>query len=439
MRSRAISSDKLTPMDYLLVVTLTFPVFGTFFPVESYLAYREAGEASEGGGITTGTLMVLFLLGLLSYFFAKSPKTGINVIRRGWPVLLFAIWCFITSRWAYNSGSSFNRSLRLFLFATLALYLVEAYDHRKLFKIIFLALLLSQLMSLLAIIGMPSLSRATDDRGSWRGAMSRKNTLGLISGLTFIFAFFCMKFRFMGPRTALFGMFLSLLLLLLSNNAGALIGAIISVGLLTYLLLFVRGTPTRRFVALLFGVLFAIVAAVLADVAGSYVLALFGRSSDLTGRDDVWRFVLTMISYKPLWGYGHSVWTNPDFQQMVFQALRWQAPNAHNGWLDIWLQLGIPGLAIFALIWIRAVLNISYLSIKGRTEAYMLFTTVFLFFSIRSYSETIAVDPAFSVIFWIAIFSAGLARCRYVQSNLVRKKKYEARSILKSQYRSSTI
>jgi O-antigen ligase len=101
-----------------------------------------------------------------------------------------------------------------------------------------------------------------------------------------------------------------------------------------------------------------LLAPVLASHFGEVAL-LFGRESDFSGRTQVWMFSLEFLQRSPLLGYGYTAfWGGP--AAIIFQ--RWAGfpvPNAHNGYLDLALGVGIPGAALVIvvvgrLIWMLA-------------------------------------------------------------------------------------
>jgi exopolysaccharide production protein ExoQ len=80
------------------------------------------------------------------------------------------------------------------------------------------------------------------------------------------------------------------------------------------------------------------------------LIALLGRDSTMTGRTEIWQAVLQAIMKHPLLGYGFAAfWLSLRGESAnIIVALRWAVPAAHNGFLEIWLQLGAAGLFLFA-------------------------------------------------------------------------------------------
>lgn len=81
------------------------------------------------------------------------------------------------------------------------------------------------------------------------------------------------------------------------------------------------------------------------------LFALLGRSADLTGRERIWEAVGARAAERPLLGWGFaSPWvpTDPFFDGWIVDH-GVTVMQAHNMWLDVFLQLGAIGVVLFAL------------------------------------------------------------------------------------------
>ncbi len=78
---------------------------------------------------------------------------------------------------------------------------------------------------------------------------------------------------------------------------------------------------------------------------------LLGKDLTLTGRTELWAAVINKIQERPLLGYGYSgFWQGWEGESaFVLQLVGWDAPNGHNGILDLWVDLGFLGVTVFLL------------------------------------------------------------------------------------------
>src|SRR5690606_24413713 len=79
---------------------------------------------------------------------------------------------------------------------------------------------------------------------------------------------------------------------------------------------------------------------------------LLGKSSDLTYRFDIWHTVWNLAVERPAAGWGWVSywvpWVEPFDDLVVIRGVTYL--QAHNAWLDVFLQLGVIGLVVFGLL-----------------------------------------------------------------------------------------
>jgi O-antigen ligase len=96
------------------------------------------------------------------------------------------------------------------------------------------------------------------------------------------------------------------------------------------------------------------------------ILRLLNKSSTLTGRTDIWAEVIKLASQRPVAGWGWISYWVPGlapFDRKVFRIGGIQYLQAHDAWLDLWLQLGIIGVVIFAAFALSALVRSWILSV----------------------------------------------------------------------------
>lgn len=151
-------------------------------------------------------------------------------------------------------------------------------------------------------------------------------------------------------------------------------GVLIGVALTVFMAgLYVSRRLERR--AALCVALVFIPAFVLFAVLGSHflpdVLGFFGRDMTLTGRTDIWQSLWLSVEKRPLLGYGYvAFWQGLNGESAnAILAAHWMFGYAHNGFLEIVLQLGFVGLGLFAITFVIAVKNAWFCLRYGRSEA----------------------------------------------------------------------
>jgi exopolysaccharide production protein ExoQ len=189
--------------------------------------------------------------------------------------------------------------------------------------------------------------------GKIQGIVGNSNLLSMVALLALI-AFSIQLARAVAARqrrvTSAAWVAFAVLMIALSRSATILV----AVAVLVVVLAFVLSVRWARTVAVKAVVTFAylgvIVSGIVVAVANSSaIFALLGKSSDLTGRGDIWAAVIGLAEQRPVQGWGWVSywvpWVKP-FDTLAFEGGVRQL-HAHNAWLDIWLQLGVIGLVIF--------------------------------------------------------------------------------------------
>ena len=101
------------------------------------------------------------------------------------------------------------------------------------------------------------------------------------------------------------------------------------------------------------------IAVIVGAVLWQSLAELLGRSTDLTGRLDIWRIVLVRWLDSPIVGDGWMgywmPWVDPYGSLIQHRAI--VHLQAHNAWIDMALQLGIIGVLIFFALQVTSMRN----------------------------------------------------------------------------------
>lgn len=128
-----------------------------------------------------------------------------------------------------------------------------------------------------------------------------------------------------------------------------------------------RGSGGRRIACAVGLLALTGLAAAAAVVFRGPLLDLLGKSPDLTNRLDIWTTVADLAGQRPVAGWGWisywAPWVEPFDDLVVIKGVTYL--QAHNAWLDIYLQLGILGLVVVGLFTLTTVLRTWVYALDG--------------------------------------------------------------------------
>ncbi|MFP5250971.1 MAG: O-antigen ligase family protein, partial [Actinomycetes bacterium] len=144
-----------------------------------------------------------------------------------------------------------------------------------------------------------------------------------------------------------------------AGSASMIVAAAV-VAIVAGLLIVARRLGTRARIRLLaVSAVAAVAALVLIAVFRDAALGLLGRSGDLTNRVDIWAAVTELALERPWLGWGWvsywAPWVEPFDGLAVIKGVEYL--QAHNAWLDVWLQLGVVGVVVFAILVVTMLLR----------------------------------------------------------------------------------
>jgi exopolysaccharide production protein ExoQ len=302
------------------------------------------------------TIAILMISVLGAGCIATAPRGMLGRMRVSTAALAFVGWCLLSVTWVADSTLFVNKSERFLVPAFIFLAIGAAVPARLIIRGFLLGFYAVLAYTLATIVALPSAREqaASSNEGAlpgWHGPFLHKNAMStlLVIGVVFIVAF--------EPRKWIRWLTLGTIgLLLVGSRSGTGLAGLIFVltawnWLLTYLKQ--RARMSAPFV------FFSFIGLVVSLVGGvstlPILLAAYGKDTTFTGRTDIWRGVLWAISRRPLLGYGYSgVWVS-DNVEPTFSMMRhigFRAFHAHNGTLDVVLQVGVIGLVLFLLFYV---------------------------------------------------------------------------------------
>lgn len=370
-------------------------------------------------GLVTYAWLGLYVLAFLGLMFERGVNWISWLVRYRILLVLLLLGAVLSVAWSVDPRVSSERVVHLLGTSLLGIYFgftVPLLTTLRVFAVVLGGIMLA---SVAAALALPELG-VTDYEGQlvWRGVTSSKNHLGFWAATgVLLYATLSDSTRSVPLRLLCYAMTgLCLALLAFSHSATSLLAMLVGGALALYLYIanrFRLGFVRMAVLAVLFMALLGFAAANI-DTA-----ELVGRSDDLTGRGEVWRQTWKLIMERPLSGYGYgSLWfptTGTLWIQQSLTDFTWIVHHAHNGFLQIASEIGLP-LAVVALLMIaQQVIEIVYCQYQ-RQQVGTLFVLGFVgAFLIGNFSEArFLVTREF---YWILFVALPISMLR--QINLV--------------------
>lgn len=327
-------------------------------------SYSSVSQVAEGSATDRYFLIVMILIGL--YMLSKRELSLGDIIRQNKSLAIFFFFCAISALWSDFPFVSIKRYIKscgslIMVLCILATPNALAHFRTAVKRVAYILIPLSVLF----IKYYPVIGRYYDPFMGYafsRGVTWSKNSLGnlcFIFGLFFIWNFFhVLKIEDEKERKHeifVHGVFMvAIMWLLLSANSATSLGCLIIGGGILFML---RSDAIRNNISFIVVCLLilggvAISTNLLSDILGFFTGTL-GRDTSLTGRTDLWVYLLK-YNFNSLIGVGYeSFWLGERLKGMW--ELYWWKPNqAHNGYLEIYINLGIIGLVLLGGILITA-------------------------------------------------------------------------------------
>jgi len=269
---------------------------------------------------------------------------------------LFIAWAALSTVWARRPDLSSAAVLTLVLSSTLFPILFAAVREPRHARWVYAAFVAGALLS--ALVGLATSSGAEPgDEGRLAGPGINPNQLGGYLAVAAILAVALACDRELpAPRRTVFAgaAALCLPLVLLTGSRGALLGLAVALVATPFVARRDRrgGAAALAVAAVLFGAVCFVTIA-----PGPVVQRIAHSDTSGSGRTDIWRMGARMVAAQPLTGVGAGNFSVATIDYLLRPGATQRAvyivdePKvAHNIYLEVLAELGIPGLALFAVI-----------------------------------------------------------------------------------------
>jgi exopolysaccharide production protein ExoQ len=331
-------------------------------------------QGSEGSPVDAAVLGALLVAAIVILIRRKSRPR--RLLLANWPILVYFLFCLVSIAWSYHPDIALKRWIKAI--GDVAMVTIIATDplpvaaiRRLVSRIGFLLLPTSVLF--IRYYGNLGRGYTSDGMQMYTGVTTNKNALGLTVLVVSLVVFWNVHSLLVhknrpnrGRRLVAQGILLAIGLELFMMARSSTCKACFLLGILLIVVLNVDAFKRRpaRVHALCLALLLAAGISMLLGGQGE-VLSALGRDSSLSGRTDIWAAVISAAPNSIVGAGFESFWSSPNakvaiqtllglgFDPYVIVGLN----EAHDGYVEIYLQLGWVGVCLIAFVLISGYLR----------------------------------------------------------------------------------
>lgn len=337
----------------------------------------------------------------------------LSYLVRAWPawLALLSLIClaFASKYWSIAPDVTQRRVIAMAMTGIFAVYLGTVFYGRHLPRVMMHATLFMAMGSLVFVFLFPSIGVHSDvNAGLWRGMWYEKNQMGLVmvAGATACAAVLAIGGRDWALAAA--GLFLSSLLVLATQSKTSLLCLILGVGTIGGIWALRRGGAVLAVIGLWFAVVLGGAFAMLVIFDSGALLEALGKDPTLTGRTDIWEALMRKVAERPWTGFGYQAFWGRDSipADQIRQETGWDVPSAHNGWIDLLVELGWPGAVLVGTLMASAFLGgLLRLGKDGVAEGWFSLAYLTVFFLLSTSESVLLTHQSLPWVLFLCILT----------------------------------
>lgn len=339
-------------------------------------AEATVAERVEGNPLDRIVMLGLFLAAVIA--LATNRRATLAMLRRNAGLFCVVGFSLASLAWSDHPDLTLRRAALLAVSTTIAAAIaVGLGDLRRFHTLFFAGLTAVILVNLLGVVLVPAL--AVTDIGV-RGLYSQKNVAGIVAmiavavGTTWLLG----VERWRSAALGVVALVPAVAFLILTRSKTSIALAGFAVGVVGIVALAER-LGARFLLFVLFLALVGVVALLGLFVASDFdptrVLALTIGDASFTGRDELWAFAANAVLDRPWLGHGYGAFWDVgagDDPLLRLEPGTWLADvesgtinQAHNGYLELALHVGIPMTLLAVVVVARGVVAAGRRAVNG--------------------------------------------------------------------------
>lgn len=345
-------------------------------------------------------LWKLLVIGALGFIGLRWKKV-LHQLPTGKYLLAFVVILWLSQYWSIDVYKTKTDVMLVIESTILGIYIATRLNFKEQTRLLTIMFGLASVLSIFYVFAMPSLGIMNgpkvsgDLQGTWRGIYNHKNAMGRVmsvGGLLLLIKPFTTQKKKWIPWV----IFLICFQLILGTNS--------KTGLVGFLFIVVLSPISRIFRwNMAVGIPLYICAILLGGVGAVFLgdnwdaaLGSLDKDPTLNGRLPIWEIMVHRIAERPWLGYGYKAfwqgWAGK-YSAPIWRTIVWLPGHAHNGFIDIMIDVGLLGSSIFAFAFFDAIIK-SINRIRYTPSLEGLWPLGFMtFYIIMNQTQTALVSP----------------------------------------------
>lgn len=343
----------IAAMAAMMVMTLLGPL----------MVFSDLPMAGEGNPVRQAIYAAI----LIATVAGVRPQDWRRLVAVPVPIVVALGWCWLSVFWSIDPGISVRRLVLTMLVIWTIFIGVRQIGSSATINIVTAALIGALFANYVAVLLFPEFgihqvnSDAGDDLiGDWRGIMMHKNFAGATTAV--LIPFLCFGARRIPLSLRVLIGIAATVFLFFSQSKTSL--GLVGIGVLAGFA-YLRLSPRLRIVAVPALILAGVAAITIYNTYKDPMALVLRDPTAFTGRTVIWRALLAYAQDHPWTGTGFGAFWNIGPASPIYTyGAKWITglASGHNGFLDLVVTIGLPGLALvlFAtVIWPIATLFLS--------------------------------------------------------------------------------
>lgn len=307
-------------------------------------------------------------------------------ILRNLAISALLLWVTLSFFWSVSAVTSGINAIRIICCVALAIYLPKRYAVNDLLKLLLLVGSVAATASLAMVLFFPqyglqnrSFSYAV---GAWQGIFGQKNICGLSMTLLLLPVFFVELSARFGRVFKTGYVFVVLVIIAETQSVGSWVVTGLCLVFVAGMTLLSRVGRRETHVWVLGFLSIAVGASTIVYMNSNSLLSVLGKDPTMTGRTAIWASLLRSVEQRPVLGYGFRAFWKPSVGSSSAAPIQGRPPGltyAENGVLELWLDSGAVGVALYLLIYLRAVKNAIFCFRRNPSPAVMWYATLLFY------------------------------------------------------------